>query len=240
MLLPSATAFFLCTFKQAFIARKYALYLRVTMKKLFQVFWMFFFVSKALFPQQADNDLVQFSGLVVSGDSLIPVPYVNIRIKETNRGVSADNSGFFSLVARKGEVVQFSSVGFRNGEYHIPDTLRANRYSLIQIMTQDTILLKETVIYPWPSKEQFKLAFVWNDIPDDDITIAEKNLDKMEMRQRAMAMPMDGSMNYRNYMDQQVGKLYYKGQYQPMNIFNPFAWAEFIKAWKRGDFKRKN
>jgi hypothetical protein len=25
-----------------------------------------------------------------------------------------------------------------------------------------------------------------------------------------------------------------------MNIFNPAAWSEFIQAWKRGDFKRKN
>lgn len=222
------------------MAGKLALYLPVTMRTLIPVFCVFLFFSNTLCAQQSDNDLVQFSGLVVSGDSLNPVPYVNIRIRGTSRGVSADYSGFFSLVARKGEVVQFSAVGFRSGEYHIPDTLRASRYSLIQIMTQDTILLKETVIYPWPSREQFKLAFVWNDIPDDDITIAQKNLDKMEMRQRAIAMPMDGSMNYRNYMDQQVGKLYYKGQYQPMNIFNPFAWAEFIKAWKRGDFKRKN
>jgi hypothetical protein len=26
----------------------------------------------------------------------------------------------------------------------------------------------------------------------------------------------------------------------PMNIFNPAAWADFIQAWKRGDFKNKN
>jgi len=25
----------------------------------------------------------------------------------------------------------------------------------------------------------------------------------------------------------------------PMNILNPLAWADFIKAWKRGDFKKK-
>jgi hypothetical protein len=24
-----------------------------------------------------------------------------------------------------------------------------------------------------------------------------------------------------------------------MNIFNPVAWGEFVKAWKRGDFKKK-
>ena len=196
-------------------------------------------MSAGLLAQEADNDLVQFSGMVVTGDSLFAVPYVNIKIRSTNRGTTSDFYGFFSIVARKGDIIQFSAMGFKAGEYHIPDTLKSNRYSLIQMLTNDTILLKETVIYPWPTKEQFRQAFVWNKIPDDDLTIAQKNLDKQEMRDRARLMPMDGSMNYRNYMDQQVGKLYYKGQIQPMNIFNPFAWAEFIQAWKRGDFKKK-
>ncbi|HOP13153.1 MAG: carboxypeptidase-like regulatory domain-containing protein [Lentimicrobium sp.] len=189
--------------------------------------------------QVQESDLVQFSGVVVAGDSIRAVPFVNIRIKGSNRGTTSDLYGFFSLVARKGDVIQFSAVGFKKGSYRIPDTLSASRYSLVQIMTNDTILLKETVIYPWPTPEQFKQAFVWNKIPDDDLTIARKNLDKMEMRERALAMPMDGSMNYRNYMDNQVSKLYYRGQAQPIPLFNPFAWAEFIKAWKRGDFKRK-
>jgi hypothetical protein len=35
-------------------------------------------------------------------------------------------------------------------------------------------------------------------------------------------------------------KASYAGQNPPQNIFNPAAWAEFIQAWKRGDFKRKN
>ncbi|KAF0201469.1 MAG: hypothetical protein FD170_2627 [Bacteroidetes bacterium] len=193
-----------------------------------------------LFAQTPDEDLVQFSGMIVASDSLEAVPYVNIKIKGLNRGTTSDFYGFFSLVARKGDVIQFSAVGFKKGEYLIPDTLRSNRYSLVHIMTNDTILLKETVIYPWPTKEQFRHAFVWNKIPDDDLTIAQRNLDKMEMRERARAMPMDGSMNYRNYMDNQVSKLYYRGQAQPITVFNPFAWAEFIKAWKRGDFKRKD
>jgi len=200
----------------------------------------FFLFADALFAQQSDPDLVQFSGLVVTGDSLTPVPFVNIRIKNTSRGTSSDYYGFFSFVALKGDIIQFSAIGFKQGEYRIPDTLSSSRYSLIQMMTNDTILLKETVIYPWPTREQFKLAFIRNKVPDDELTIAQKNLDKMEMRERAAAMPMNGSMNYRNYMEQQVSKLYYNGQVQPMNIFNPFAWAKFIEAWKRGDFKKKN
>lgn len=111
---------------------------------------------------------------------------------------------------------------------------------MVQIMTNDTILLRETVIYPWPTPEQFKQAFIYSKVPDDELTIAQKNLDKMEMRERVRQMPMDGSMNYRNYMNQQVDRLYYYGQTQPISVFNPFAWAQFIKAWKRGDFKKKD
>lgn len=210
------------------------------MNKFSLTIFAFLLLGTWLSAQEADYDLVQFSGMVVTGDSLFPVPYVNIKIRNLNRGTTSDAYGFFSLVARKGDIIQFSAMGYKKGEYHIPDTLSSNRYSLIQMLSNDTILLRETVIYPWPTKEQFRQAFVWDKIPDDDLTIAQKNLDKMEMRERARAMPMDGSMNYRNYMQQQVGKLYYKGQIQPMNIFNPFAWAEFIQAWKRGDFKKKD
>jgi PPE-repeat protein len=52
-------------------------------------------------------------------------------------------------------------------------------------------------------------------------------------------MPMDGNMNYQNYIDQTVSKLYYAGQTQPISLLNPFAWAQFIKAWQDGKFKRK-
>jgi len=33
---------------------------------------------------------------------------------------------------------------------------------------------------------------------------------------------------------------YFTAEEVPQNIFNPIAWAEFIEAWKRGDFKRKD
>ena len=58
-------------------------------------------------------------------------------------------------------------------------------------------------------------------------------------------IPMDGSMNYRNYINKQVYNYSYLGMQKPnltsmMNnpLLNPFAWAEFIKAWKRGDFNK--
>lgn len=184
-------------------------------------------------------DYVQFSGVVVTGDSLSPLPYTHIIVKSTHRGTISDYYGFFSFVALKGDVIKFSSIGFKDAYYKIPDSLDGHRYSLIQVMQRDTILLNETVVYPWPSQSQFKDAFVNMVIPEDDYDRAMRNLAMAEIRDLAQNMPMDGSMNYRNYMQQTTARLYYAGQLPPNNLLNPFAWSEFIKAWKRGDFKKQ-
>lgn len=184
-----------------------------------------------------DPDVIQFSGVVVSADSLDPVSFTNIIIKNTRRGTISDYYGYFSFVALKNDTILFSAMGYKDNMFIIPDTISRERYSLIHVMTSDTILLKPTLIYPWPTEEEFKKAFVELDIPDDDIEIARKNLARAEMKERAMNYKMDGSMNYRNFIQNETSKLYYAGQSQPISILNPFAWAEFIKAWKNGDFK---
>jgi hypothetical protein len=184
--------------------------------------------------------LVQFSGAVVTGDSLKPVPFTHIIDKKTGYGTICDYYGYFSFVAHKADTITFSAIGFKKGVFVIPDTIHNNRYTMFQVMTSDTVYLSETVIYPWPTKEQFKEAFLKLEIPDDDLEIARKNLDRYELYVRSEAIPMDGSMNYRNYIDQTVSKLYYAGQTQPISLLNPFAWAQFFQAWQDGKFKRKD
>ena len=201
-------------------------------------------VAFKAYPQRYD-DLVQFSGVVFTADSLRPVPFANISVAKTGRGTTTDYWGFFSLVVHKNDIVTFSAVGYKSGLFRIPDTLTQNRYSLIQVMSSDTIMLTETVIYPWPSKEQFRHAFLTLKIPDDDIEIARRNLAYMEMREiygRNYDPERYGftpGQSYHNYMSAQADKLYYRGQTMPNNLLNPIAWAKFIQAWKRGDFKKK-
>ena len=193
-----------------------------------------------LFSQDAvDDEFIQFSGIVVTGDSISPVSFTNIVIKNTWRGTVADYYGYFSFVARKYDTIVFSAVGFKKAEFVIPDTIFADRYSLIQVMSADTILLPQTVIYPWPSREDFKEHFLTYDVPDDDYERARKNLESAKIREMAASYPMDGSMNYKNTMQLHQDRLYYIGQTQPISVLNPFAWAQFIKAWKEGKFKRK-
>jgi len=210
---------------------------------LFILFTVLF--SKNVFSQRLAEELVQFSGVVVTADSLRPVPFTSIFVEKAGRGTTTDYWGFFSIVVHKRDLITFSALGFRKVNFRIPDTLSVNRYSLIQIMSSDTIMLAETVIYPWPTKEQFRQAFIKMEIPDDDIEIARRNLEIMDMRDRdprnydPERFGMNGAQNYRNYVDRQVDRMYYAGQAMPNNLLNPIAWAKFIKAWKRGDFKKK-
>jgi hypothetical protein len=189
--------------------------------------------------QVTDTMLVQFSGVVVTADSLKPIPFASINVENSYRGTLSDLNGFFSFVARKKETIVFSCLGYKSVEYVIPDTLTKDRYSLIQMMRPDTLYLNETFIYPWPTYEQFKEAFVKADIPDDDLERARKNAEEIEKRVLTDDVPMDGSMNYRNYFDNYRAKLYYIGQQPPNNLLNPIAWYKFFKAWKEGKFKSK-
>ena len=188
---------------------------------------------------KTDSLYIQFSGIVVTQDSLKPLPYCTVIDKSTRRGTITDFFGYFSFVAKPNDVIRFSSVGYKNAEFIIPDTLTTNKYSLIQIMFEDTIMLKTATIYPWPSKEQFAKAFVETKIPNDDYQRALANLSRSQLQDRMEFTPMDGALNFKWQQQQIQSKLYYAGQYAPNSLLNPFAWTRFIEAWKRGDFKKK-
>jgi hypothetical protein len=121
----------------------------------------------------------------------------------------------------------------------IPDTLTNNKYSLIQVLKSDTISLPSTTVYPWPTREQFKKAFLSLELPEDDIVRADRNMARADMKDRLYNSQMDASLNYKYSMQQYQSKLYYAGQLPPNNLLNPLAWAKFIKAWQKGDFKKK-
>lgn len=207
------------------------------MKKLLSI--VLVLLSLSSLAQINDNDLIQFSGVIVSRDSLSPVPFATILVKNTNRGTTSDYYGYFSFVAMPGDTLVFSSVGYKKSYFIVSDSLAGERYSLIQSMLRDTIELDMVNIYPWPSADDFKEAFLALDVPDDDLEIARKNLSPEVLAERSASMPMNGSLNFKWQMQQQMSQLYYAGQYRPIQLFNPIAWAQFVQAWKRGDFKRK-
>ncbi|MDR1951075.1 MAG: carboxypeptidase-like regulatory domain-containing protein [Bacteroidales bacterium] len=188
---------------------------------------------------RAPRKVVQIAGVVMDNDNLHPVPYVNIAVRGTYRGTSADGNGFFTLVTYAGETLVFSSVGFRQVVVKIPDTITSDRYTLYQSLQRDTTDLPLTVIYPWPTKEKFREAFLNLNVPDDDFEIARKNVILSDLRERAKYSRMDAGMNYKHLMQQRHNQLYYAGQQMPNNLLNPFAWAQFLRIWNQQKDEKK-
>lgn len=193
-----------------------------------------------VFAQMGNRKLVQFSGIVATNDSLKPIAFATVYVPSAHRGMMADRFGYFSFATYVLDTVEFSAVGYKTVRFIIPDTITSQHFSIIKTLKSDTIYLHEAVIYPWPTKEQFKQAFMNTKIPDDDLARAEKNLDPKKLEMQYKMMAMDGSGNFKYAMQQQANQLYYKNQNAPNNLLNPFAWAKFIEALRNGDLKIVN
>ena len=206
------------------------------MKKLLVliVFIPFFTLSQS----DTAKTVVKIAGVTVTSDSLKPVPFVNVLIKGNYTGTMADYSGFYSIIAKAGDTLIFSSMGYRNEEYIIPDTLKNEQYSLIQTLNKDTVQLSVTTIKVWPSYEQFKQAFLNVDIKDSDLARAKKNLDHDILRDQALSLHLGELGNQKYMLNQETARLYSIGQLPVNNYLNPVAWRKFIKAWKDGQFKK--
>ncbi len=185
--------------------------------------------------------LVQLSGLVLDGgeEQLASVPYANIYLPGTGRGTYTDFSGFFSIVVKQGDTVQFSAIGFAPATLIVPDTLKEQRYSIVQLMSQDTAMLATAVIFPWPSRDHFKLEFLAMDVSNEFQLQAQANLAEEKLASARKEMLPDGNESGDFYLRQQARRSYYVNQTPPMNIFSPIAWGQFFKAWKDGDYKKK-
>ena len=190
--------------------------------KIFGLFFLSLLFCGMLSAQRVvqDSNLVQFTGMVLDGTTaeLIPVPYTNIAVKGKSRGTYTDFNGFFSIVVEKGDVIEFTAVGYKSVEFSIPTNLTDSRYSLVQLMSQDLINLPETVVFPWPSKEHFKLEFLAMDVTSEMQERALRNVANDAMERMRYTVPSVGAEHANYYLRQQARSYYYIGQQPPMNI----------------------
>lgn len=197
------------------------------------------FTARAQFETFKDS-VVQLYGVVMTADSLQALQSVSVMVKGQNRGTITNGQGVFSIVVLKGDKIEFTSVGFKPKTVIVPKDIPGNQYSVLQLMVTDTVFLAATIIKSRPTREQFERDFLNTKAPADNLEIARENNDENKRRILMAGMPRDGKEAVSSYLGKQAAKNYYAGQAPPQNIFNPFAWADFIKAWKRGDFKSKN
>ena len=212
------------------------------MKRFIPYFFFFLFTLpvsvKAQFETYKDS-VVQLYGVVMSADSLQGLPSVSIMVKCRSQGTFTNEQGVFSIVVLKGDQIEFTSVGYKPKLVTIPKNLDGNQQSMIQLMVQDTVYLAATIIKKYPTREEFERDFANTKVADDQQEIARQNLSEANRRALLSVYPTNGREATNNYFKQNQRKYYSAGQLPPQNIFNPLAWAEFIKSWKRGDFKNQ-
>jgi hypothetical protein len=212
------------------------------MKRVLPYFFFLLFTVPASVKAQFEtykDSVVQLYGVVMSADSLQGLPSVSIMVKGRNQGTLTNEQGVFSIVVLKGDQIEFTSVGYKPKLVTIPKNLDGNQQSMIQLMVQDTVYLAATIIKKYPTREEFERDFANTKVADDQQEIARQNLSEANRRALLSVYPTNGREATNNYFKQNQRKYYSAGQLPPQNIFNPLAWAEFIKSWKRGDFKNQ-
>ncbi len=190
-----------------------------------------------------DSDPVQMSGLVLSGDSIPrPIPFTHVLLANTDRGTMTDKDGFFSLAAKPGDTLVFSSLGFKEERLYVPDTLSKKAYLARIVMDRDTTLLEEVTLYPWPRPDQFKEAFLATNVPTTENDIAMRNLAIQALQDRAASMNLDPDEARDLAIMMQNQSIYDYGRYQGFGngatailgaLSNPFAWQRLFQSFKK-------
>ena len=184
--------------------------------------------------------VVQVSGLVVTGDSLSPLPYCTVFRSRDRRGTMTDARGFFSLPVLTGDTLEFSSVGYVSQQAVIPEGGELARVNLVQPMGRDTVAMEDAFVYPWPSRERFRQDFLALGLPNQGLDPAwDSPMDPMDVYDRLSEVGRDGQSTSSEVLAAKAQQAGYAGQAPPVNLLNPVAWAQFLQALKSGDLRRQ-
>ena len=169
-------------------------------------------------------------------------------IPKRGQVATTNNEGFFSIVAVPGDTVVFSHIGFETQKLWINDTLHnKDGYLTVVVLNWDRTILDPVIVYPWPPPENFKEEFLAMNVPMTEYDIAQRNLAIQTLKEQAAAMGYDATEMQDYMLSLQNQRLYNDNRYYGPDggaailgaITNPFAWAQFFDALKRGDFKSK-
>ena len=194
----------------------------------------------------AQERIVQVSGVILTTDSSAQhVPNANISVIGRDLNSQSGDDGFFSMVAVPGDSILIKRFGFEPSKLYIPDSLIGDAYLAIVTMQWLSVELEEVILYPWPRPEALNRELLSMKGETTERDIAMRNLALSALKEQAAAMGMDPGQIQRYAIKAQEQNLYDYGRNGAFNnagsailgrLSNPFAWAQFFKAIKQGDF----
>lgn len=205
------------------------------------LFFLFLFVFGA--GAFAQKEPIQISGIVMTNDSLPRyIPFAHVYVPGASRGTMTSGEGFFSFATLPGDTIRVSCIGYQTEDLVLADSLSSKAYLARVVMRPDTFLLQEVELYPWPSRDRFKEAFLSTRIPTTQEDIAMRNLAIQELKARAEKMGYSPEEIQSYAIQVQERNIYNYGRYQGFDnggtailgaLANPFAWQRFFESLKK-------
>ena len=174
--------------------------------------------------------------MVVTGDSLSPLPYATVFRTRDQRGTTTDINGFFSLPALAGDTLRISTVGFVGRAIVVP--AGSDRFNAVLPLLRDTVTLGTATVNPWPSRERFREEFMALTMAPDAYTIANERLDPVALFDRLSYIEPDAAEVGRTWSTAQAQQAAALGMMPTVSVLNPAAWAAFIRALRSGELRQ--
>ena len=180
---------------------------------------------------QGERKVVQLTGLVVEGDSMLAIPGAFVYVPKSGRGASTNLLGYFSFPVSAGDSVVVATVGYKKKSIVVP--MDSSEVSMVIHLNLDTLMLPVVEIIAFPIERVFKEAFLAMNLPDDGRSHMAKTLNDQIMGRILNGSSMDGSMNHNFYMQQQLSAMESQYLVRSSRLIDPFSWARFFKSVKK-------
>lgn len=187
---------------------------------------------------------MQFSGVITATGTTIEVPYVTIiNSSFGNQLFIANHQGYFTFVAHKGDVIAFTSIGYKPMTVTIPE-VADDKYSVdieMESLVEELPIVTIGPPLPWASVEEFTMAFLGLNEGTDEYLNARRNLSPEAMAALSLILPRsaDEMQSFTGRMKDVQMRNTGMRQNALTPFLNPFAWGQFINQIKSGDFSRQ-
>lgn len=205
--------------------------MRYSIFSIFSIFLILFCCTQTV---NAQKKVIQIYGIVRTSDTTSILPGASIQIKGSNRGTIANDNGIYSIAVSSGDQIIFSFIGFKKTVIDIPSQLNTDQLEISPILLEDTTYLPTAIVNPLPTADEFRRIFLSTPIVKTQQDIARENLNIKTMLQQMRYLPRDAQSIYSMNVRQQIQQTTQRGLVPSSGIFNPLAWASFIRSLKEG------
>ncbi len=188
---------------------------------------------------QGEKQIISISGFIMDGNDAIPLKGIHIYIPQAGRGTVSDQNGYFSLNTLAGDTLYITSIGYKTKKLPIPNTV-TKAYTVIINMQSEVLQLPAIEVFPYPTEEVFKKAFLALELKDKNYENLRENLSKESLARVSYNMPVDGSVSFKRYTSSQVSALNKRYEISVIPILSPSMISQIIKSIRRGDYNKEN